>query len=140
MTGVESAAFPIGARVRMTWTGGTRDGIVVGEEYADALPTGARFVPVQWDDGSRDNVDTRVLSGIERWFAECPDCGGHLYAIAVADGEPAWTCVTRTCTHEPLADRDVYLEHDERHAGTPDDVRPELLALCIYRADETDGE
>jgi hypothetical protein len=61
MTEVEST-YAIGSPVRMTWAGGTRDGVVVGVEYPDSLPTGARFIPVEWSDGSRDSVDTRVLT------------------------------------------------------------------------------
>jgi hypothetical protein len=131
----------------MTWAGGTRSGVVVGDEYPDSLPTGARFVPVMWADGSRDNVDTRVLSGIARWFAECPECAGHLYAHVsratwprVTGGGTEWACITPGCEHPALADADVYLEHDEWHEAAPDDVRPELLALCVYRTNETGGE
>lgn len=53
----------VGQLVKMTWVGGTRTGRLAGEFRPDALPTGATFVPVTWDDdGSTDNVDTRVLS------------------------------------------------------------------------------
>ena len=53
------SGYTVGQRYRMTWAGGTRDGVVVGETYADGLPTGARFVCVEWEDGTRDGVDTR---------------------------------------------------------------------------------
>ena len=53
-----------GKRVRVAdrarWTG-ARAGVVVGDARADALPTGAVFVPVRFDDGATHNVDSRVL-------------------------------------------------------------------------------
>lgn len=50
--------------VRMTWAGGTRLGRLVGDIKSDALKTGAAFAPVEWADGTTDNVDTRVLSSL----------------------------------------------------------------------------
>ena len=54
----------IGQRVRMTWTGGTKDGHLSGELYQDKLPTGAVFAPVTFDDGTTANADCRTLSSI----------------------------------------------------------------------------
>jgi len=53
-----------GKRVRVAdrarWTG-DRGGVVTGGARRDALPTGAVFVPVRFDDGATHNVDSRVL-------------------------------------------------------------------------------
>lgn len=54
--------FNRGDAVTVSWKGGTRYGVVTGTERADSLPTGARFVPVFFDDDeSEHNVDTRVV-------------------------------------------------------------------------------
>lgn len=55
--------FQRGDVVTVSWKGQTRYGVVTGSEYADGLPTGARFLPVFFDDdGSEHNVDTRVIT------------------------------------------------------------------------------
>lgn len=67
-----SARYADGTRVRVadTWQGrpvrwdGSRDGVTEGADYADAYPTGARFVTVRFDDGAVHNVDTRVLATV----------------------------------------------------------------------------
>ena len=52
-----------GDPVTVSWKGATRYGVVTGDVRSDALPTGARFVPVHFDDdGSTHNVDTRVVT------------------------------------------------------------------------------
>jgi hypothetical protein len=56
-------ALRIGDPVTVAWKGATRYGVVTGDEYADGLPTGARFIPVHMDDdGETYNVDTRVIT------------------------------------------------------------------------------
>jgi hypothetical protein len=137
MTGVESTRYTIGQRVTMTWAGGTRDGLVVGAAYADSLPTGARFVPVQWHDGTTSNVDTRVLSVTAGSFAECPDCGGHLYMGEHPIDGLVWACEGDECDTwgvGVVADADLYLEHGEHRVGREDDTG--RVALYIVRTDE----
>lgn len=52
-----------GDPVTVTWKGQPRYGVVTGEPYGDSLPTGARFVPVFFDDDeSTANVDTRIVT------------------------------------------------------------------------------
>ncbi len=50
-------------RVSVVWRGVTRTGVVAGTEYADGLPTGARFIPVTFDDTGETvpDVDTRIV-------------------------------------------------------------------------------
>lgn len=51
-----------GDPVTVSWKGATRYGVAMGDVYGDSLPTGARFVPVFFDDDeSEHNVDTRVV-------------------------------------------------------------------------------
>ena len=50
-------------RVNVQWIDQLRTGVVVGEEYGDSLPTGARFIPVRMDDdGTTQNVDSRLVT------------------------------------------------------------------------------
>ena len=50
-------------RVSVMWKGEARAGLAVGQEYGDSLPTGARFIPVTFDDdGTTHNVDTRIVT------------------------------------------------------------------------------
>lgn len=54
--------FSKGDPVTVSWKGTLRYGVVTGEAYADKLPTGARFVPVFFDDDATEqNVDSRLV-------------------------------------------------------------------------------
>lgn len=51
-----------GDPVTVSWRGELRHGVVTGDTHGDTLPTGARFVPVFFDDDETEhNVDTRVV-------------------------------------------------------------------------------
>lgn len=62
--------FRRGDVVTVNWRGSARFGVVTGDVASDALPTGARFVPVFFDDdASEHNVDTRVVTlGYHDWL------------------------------------------------------------------------
>jgi hypothetical protein len=52
-----------GDPVTVAWKGTARYGVVTGDTYGDTLPTGARFVPVFFDDdATTHNVDTRIVT------------------------------------------------------------------------------
>lgn len=57
--------FTPGDRIIMRHAHGSRTGHVQAEVRPDQFPTGAVFIPVQWDDGTTDNVDSRVLHHTE---------------------------------------------------------------------------
>lgn len=55
--------FKTGDPVTVSWRGTLRYGVVTGDTRADALPTGASFIPVFFDDdASTHNVDTRIVT------------------------------------------------------------------------------
>jgi hypothetical protein len=76
------------------------------------------------------------------FYAECTDCpaGHHLYRHDHADYGITWTCTNPAHPGRPgyLADRDVYLEHNEEHEGRTDETG--RVALYVVTFDEYDDD
>lgn len=69
-------------------------------------------------------------------FAECPNhLGEHLYMRGVLAGT-YWQC-RYGC--DPLADADVYVEHNERHSAGNDGLGP-CLMITEYETSDYDED